>query len=502
MVQRSGGPRTPVNEQALRFCRRPPTMLIGEQWRAARDGRTTPVINPADGSVLATAPAAGAGDVDDAVDCARRAFDLGPWRKAAYAERSRILWRIADLIELHAEELAQLETLNNGKTLRASSAGDIPRAAEMFRYMAGWCTKIHGSTFPVGVPETVLAYSRREPVGVAGLIVPWNFPLSMASNKIAPALAAGCTVVLKPAEETPLTALRLGELALEAGLPPGVLNIVTGDGPGAGAAMAAHPGIDKISFTGSTEVGRRIMVAATGNLKRLTLELGGKSPTIILPDADLEAAIASASAAIFGNAGQVCVAGSRLFAHEAVYDEILDGVTRFATGLRVGDGMATDTDLGPLISARQRDRVMGYVKVGLDEGARVQTGGNIVAGPGFFVEPTVLGEVGDAMRVAQEEIFGPVLSMMRFETIDDLVARANSTQYGLSACVWTRDIAKAHMIAADLKAGTVWVNNYGISDPAVPFGGYKHSGWGRERGLAGVESFTEQKSVVVRIGQP
>jgi phenylacetaldehyde dehydrogenase len=463
-------------------------------------GEPLNIVNPSDGRVLTQAPSAGAAEVHAAVTAARRAFDQGPWPRMRPSERARLLWRLAELLEANGDELAMLETLNTGKPLRIAREMDLRVSAEALRYFSGWATKLHGETRDLSLPGEWLAYTRREAVGVAALIVPWNVPLAIAVNKVAPALAAGCTVVLKPAELTPLTALRLGELCLEAGIPPGVVNVVLGLGPQAGQALADHPLVDKLSFTGSTEVGRKLLAASAGNFKRLSLELGGKSPVFIFEDADLARAIPAAARGIFGNTGQVCAAGSRLFVHERVFDEVVEGIARAARALRVGPGLDPHSEIGPLISARQRDRVMSYIDSGVEEGARVLAGGKAIDREGYFVEPTVMVGTRADMRMVREEIFGPVLSTFRFgegDDLDALAARGNDTPYGLSAVVWTRDIARAHRMAHRLKSGNVRVNTAAAMDPAMPFGGYKQSGWGREGGREGVEAYTELKSIAI-----
>lgn len=463
-------------------------------------GESLDIVNPSDERVLATAPCATVAVVDQAVRAARQAFDRGPWQRLSPAERARLLLKLADLLEARADEFALLETLNTGKPLRIARDLDVRVSVESLRYGAGWATKLHGETRNLSLPGEWLAYTRREALGVAALIVPWNVPLAIAVNKLAAALAAGCTVVLKPAELTPLTAVRLGELCLEAGFPPGVVNVVLGLGYEAGQALVDHPLVDKVSFTGSTAVGRKILASAAGNFKRLSLELGGKSPVFIFDDADLARAVPAAARGIFGNTGQVCAAGSRLFVHERVFDQVTQGIAQIARSLRVAPGLEEGAEIGPLISARQRERVMGYIGSGLDEGATVLAGGDTVQGPGYFVQPTVMLGTRPDMHMVREEIFGPVLSTFRFGDGDDLehlAERGNDTPYGLSAVIWTRDIGRAHRLAHRIKAGSVRVNAAAAMDPAMPFGGYKQSGWGRENGREGVEAYTELKSVAI-----
>jgi len=490
---------TPLQMQdaVSQFLATPRKLLIDGRWVAASSGKTFDSIDPATGEVLARVAEGDKADIDAAVKAARRAFESGPWAKMSASERGRIIWRIADLLEQHTEEFAELETLDNGKPISVSRVADVPLAVDLFRYMAGWSTKIEGSTIPISGP--FFAYTRREPIGVVGQIIPWNFPLLMAAWKLGPALATGCTVVLKPAEQTPLSALRLGELALEAGLPPGVLNIVTGFGETAGAALAAHPDVDKIAFTGSTEVGKLIVQAAAGNLKKVTLELGGKSPNIVFDDADVNKATAGAANAIFFNHGQCCCAGSRLFIEDKIFDKVVAGVSESAKKIRVGPGMNPDTQMGPLVSDEQFRRVCGYMEAGLNEGAKAVVGGKKVGNRGYFVEPTVLVNTNPKMKVVQEEIFGPVVTAMPFKSIDEIAAEANNTTYGLAAGIWTKDIAKAHSLANKLRAGTVWINCYNVFDAAMPFGGYKQSGWGREMGKEALELYTETKAVCVKI---
>ncbi len=474
-------------------------MLIGGKWVDAVSGKTFETRNPATGEVLAHVAEADSADVDQAVKAARKAFESGPWPEMTPSERSRLLWKLSDLIEKHREELAQLETLDNGKPIFFSRIVDVPTAIDVFRYMAGWATKVEGTTIPISAPGKYLAYTLREPVGVAAQIIPWNFPLIMAAWKLAPALAVGCTCVLKPAEQTPLTALRLGELIQEAGFPDGVVNIVPGFGETAGAALAAHPGVDKIAFTGSTEVGKLIARAATGNLKKVSLELGGKSPNVIFADADLAAAIPGSTNAIFFNQGQICTAGSRLFVHKSIFDKVVDGVAQASKKFRVGPGIDASTNLGPLVSKEQLDRVCGYLESGAQEGATAIVGGKKIGDTGYFVEPTVLVDVKPQMKVVREEIFGPVVTAIPFSEPEEVMTFANDTIYGLASAIWTRDISKAHRLAAKLRAGTVWINCYNVFDPALPFGGYKQSGWGREMGSKAVELYTETKSVCAQI---
>ena len=480
------------------FTQRPRELLIGGRWRPALSGASFDVVDPANGQVFAHAAAGDAADIDAAVMAARAAFE-GPWGASMPAYRARLLLKLADLIEANSDELALLETLDNGMPLRMARMVAAFGAAESLRYHAGWATKIGGETINPSVPGEWHAYTLREPVGVVGQIVPWNFPLAMAVAKIAAALTVGCTVVLKPAEQTPLSTVRLGELIMEAGFPPGTVNIVTGYGETAGRALVAHAGVDKIAFTGSTPVGKEILRACAASLKRVTLELGGKSPVIIFPDADLGPATDVAARGIFMNTGQVCAAGSRLFVHEAVFDQVVEGVVARARALKLGPGIDASTDLGPVVSEEQRGRVTGYIRSGIEEGARVLTGGGAVAGPGYFVEPTVLAGTTAGMKVVREEIFGPVLCAMSFANADvDAIARmANDTEYGLAASIWTRDIAVAHRLARRIKAGSVRINTAGSVDAALPLGGFKQSGWGRENGREGTEIYTEIKSVTV-----
>jgi len=474
--------------------------LIGGEWLDAKSGKTFEVFNPADGQVIAHVAAGDKEDIALAVAAARKAFDNGPWTKMTPAQRAKLIWKLGDAIDANAEELALIETLDNGKPLKIARMADVAGSAEKLRYYAGWATKLTGSTLDTSLPGQFHAFTLREPVGVCGLIVPWNFPLLMAVSKIAPALAAGCTVILKPAEQTPLSALRLGELVQEVGFPEGVINIVTGFGETAGQAIVDHPGVDKISFTGSTEVGKLILKGATGNLKRVTLELGGKSPVVVFPDADMKNAIEGASRSIFFNTGQVCAAGSRLFAHQKVFDELVEGIAANAKKIKVGPGVNADTDMGPVVSLEQLEKVTAYMKAGEKAGATVKTGGGRIGNEGYFVAPTVLTGTTPDMSVRREEIFGPVLCAMSFsdEDLDKIAAEANDTDYGLAAQIFTRDLAVAHKMARKIKAGSIRING-GTLDNNVPFGGYKQSGWGRENGREGVETFTEIKAVTIAL---
>ena len=494
---------TQIDPRVLSFIEKPRKMLINNKWVDAVSGKTFPTYDPSTGEVLAQVAEGDRADIDLAVKAARKAFDNGPWRKLTPSERGRLIWKLGDLIDQHVEEFAFLESLDNGKPLTVARAADVPLAAELFRYMAGWATKLEGNTIPLSVPYTpnakYLSYTLREPVGVVGQIIPWNFPLLMAAWKLGPALAAGCTIVLKPAEQTPLSALRLGELIVEAGFPEGVVNIVPGYGETAGAALAAHNDVDKIAFTGSTEVGKLIVHAATGNLKRVSLELGGKSPNVIFKDADMDVAIPGAASGIFFNHGQCCCAGSRLYVEKDVFDQVVEGISASAKKIHVGSGLDPKTQMGPLVSEEQLNRVCGYLESGFSQGAKAAAGGHKTGDKGYFVEPTVLVDTTEDMKVVQEEIFGPVVVAMPFSSTEEIIPRANDNVYGLAAGIWTRDISKAHRMAESLQAGTVWINCYNIFDAALPFGGYKQSGWGREMGHEVLNNYTQTKAVCARI---
>ena len=494
-------PDVSLQPATLRFLNTTPKkLLIGGEWVESTRGETFATLNPATGEELAQVALAGPEDVDMAVQAARDAYEKGTWGKLSGEERGQLLWKVADLIEAHSDELAELETLDNGKPFRVARNGDVPFAVRHFRYYAGLAGKIEGATIPVSIPNQFV-YTRREPMGVVGLIIPWNFPLLMCSWKLAPALACGNTTLLKPAEETPLSALRLGELIQEAGFPPGVVNILTGPGMPTGAAIVAHTGVDKVAFTGSTEVGREIMKnAALSNLKRVSLELGGKSPNVIFADADLGKAIRGANWAIFSTAGQECVAGARLFIERPIYEQVIEGLAAEAQKIRVGNGFTPKIHIGPLISEKQLQRVMGFIASGRSGGAQLVTGGERLGGElgsGYFLSPTIFAHQDDSLPIVQEEIFGPVVAATAFDDWDELVQRANDTHYGLASGIWTQDISKAHRFAHALKAGTVWINGYGYFDAAAPFGGYKQSGFGREMGKDAIELYTQVKTVWV-----
>ena len=473
-------------------------LLINNRWVSSESGKTFATINPSTGEEICQVAEADAADVDKAVAAARAAFDQGPWKKMRASERGRMLHRLADLIEQNADELARLETLDNGKPLSIAKAVDVTKTIACYRYFAGWADKVQGKTIPID--GDFFCYTRHEPIGVIGQIIPWNYPLLMQAWKLAPALATGNTIVMKPAEQTPLSALRLGELILEAGFPEGVVNLLPGFGSTAGAAIARHMDVDKIAFTGSTEVGRLIMeAAAKSNLKRISLELGGKSPNIIFADTDLDDAVEGAHLGLFVNQGQSCCAGSRVFVEETIYDEFVEKSIARARKRRVGDPLDPRTDQGPQVSESQFDRIMGYIESGKREGATLACGGERVGDRGYFIQPTVFADVLDEMKIAREEIFGPVMSIIPFKDMDEVIARANRTTYGLAAGVWTRDIKKAHAVANSMRAGTVWVNCYHVLDTRAPFGGYKQSGMGRELGEYGLQQYTEVKTVTVKL---
>jgi len=481
------------------FLKKPLGMLMDGQYCDAKSGARIDVENPATGEVITSVPAAGADDVDRAVASARASFEKGSWRRMSPVQRERVLWKFSDLAEKNLPELVALEILDNGMPVSLVTRA-IERAIDGLRYYAGMCTKIYGQTTNIsGKRAEFHAFSQCEPVGVVGLIVPWNSPLSAALNKVAPALAAGCSAILKPAEQTPVTALRLGELALEAGVPPGVLNVVTGFGREAGAALANHPDVDKISFTGSTEVGKELVRNAAGNLKRLTLELGGKSPVFVFDDADMDIAIPRAAAAIFSNSGQICYAGSRLFVQKKSFEKVVDGISGIAQKMKTGDGFRKETELGPLISGRQLDRVLGYVQSGLDEGGSLVTGGKRVGSKGYFVEPTVFTSLGAESALLKEEIFGPVLAASSIDGFEDVAKVANATRYGLGAGIFTTNLSTAHRAANLIRAGNIWINFYGGADKSLPFGGYRESGWGREGSQDGIEAYLEKKAVYIRL---
>src|ERR1700733_15369711 len=486
------------NRAAASFLKSSPKkLLINGKWVAPKSGKTFETINPATEEVLTLVAEGDKADVDEAVKAARKALEEGKWSQIGPHQRAQFMFKIAELIDKHTDELAELETLDNGKGVAFSKAFDVPSAAETFRYYAGWCTKLYGETNPSD--PSMFNYTLREPVGVCGQIIPWNFPLMMAAWKLGPALACGNVVILKPAEQTPLTALRLGELILEAGLPEGVLNIITGFGPGAGSSIAEHPDIDKVAFTGSTEVGKLILKASAGNLKRVSLELGGKSPNIIFADANMEQAVPTSLFGFTMLSGQVCCAGTRVFVQQDFHDEFVDQLTKFAATTKAGNPLDPKTTVGPLVSKEQFDRVKGYLALGKEEGAKARVGGEAGTGKGYFVDPTVFTGVKNDMRIAREEIFGPVASVIPFKDENDAVFQGNDTTYGLAAAVWTNDVSRAHKVARALKAGTVWVNCYNNIDPISPFGGYKQSGIGRELGKHSIELYTQIKSVYVKL---
>jgi len=484
--------------QAFLARQQPAKLFINNEWVASESSTLIDVLDPATATQIAAIPDATNGDVDRAVAAAREAFE-GAWSQATPADRQRLLWKISDLIEANGPLFAELESIDNGKPKTFASIVDIGGTVEYFRYMSGWATKIEGSTFETslrGAPgQTFTSYSRREPVGVVGQIVPWNFPLAMAAWKIAPALAAGCTVVIKPAEQTPLTLLLLCDIIKEAGVPAGVVNVVTGYGATVGSALTTHPGIDKIAFTGSTNTGKIINKAATDSLKRVSLELGGKSPVIVLDDADIETVVGGCANAIFFNSGQVCTAGSRLFVQRKLFEQVVEGISGAAAGIPMGPGLDANTIIGPLVSERQQQRVMGYIEAGKAEGATIRVGGEAVDHPGYFVRPTVMTDVRPGMKVVDEEIFGPVLCAQVFDDLDEVAAMANNTDFGLAASIWSNNLKAVNTLVPRIQAGTVWVNTHNMIDPAMPFGGFKQSGIGREHGRVAIELYTENKSV-------
>lgn len=471
-------------------------MLINGKWQESQSGKRFSTINPVNEQVIAEVPEGNAADVDAAVKAARTAFESGPWHKMDARDRGRLMNKLADLMEANLPELAALETLDNGKPIRDAQAADVPLAIDCLRYYAGWADKLTGDTIPVR--GNYFCYTRREPLGVVGQIIPWNFPILMAAWKWGPALAAGCTIVMKPAEQTPLTCLRMAELAQEAGIPDGVINIVTGYGD-TGAAIVKHPGVDKIAFTGHYETAQKIMVDAAKTLKRLTFELGGKSPNVVFADADLDAAVAGAEFGLFFNQGQCCCAGSRLFVEQSVHDKFVEKIVARAKTRQLGDPFDTKTTQGPQVDSDQFNKILGYIDKGKSEGAQCLTGGNRFGTKGYYIEPTVFANVTDNMAIARDEIFGPVLSILPFKNADEIIERANSTYYGLAAAVWTRDVAKAHNFAANVKAGTVWINCYDVFDAAAPFGGFKMSGMGRECGEIALANYTELKTVTTSL---
>ena len=493
-----------LTSRSIEFlARKNHAMLIGGKWLPSSNGATLAVHNPADESVLGTVPAATEADVDAAVGAARQAFESPAWGRMRPDQRQRLLLRLADLVEEHAKTLAEIESLDNGKSVVIAEHVDVALVASYFRYMAGWATKIEGSTLDVSIPfapqNEFVGYTRKEPIGVVGAIVAWNFPLLLAAWKLGPALATGCTVVLKPAEQTPLSALYLGQLIQEAGFPDGVVNVVTGDGPSVGAPLTRHPGVNKLTFTGSTDVGKLIGKAAMYNMTRITLELGGKSPVIVLEDCDPAVAAAGAAQAIYFNQGQVCCAGSRLYVHKKNYDRVVADLAEHANALKIGHGLDPATQLGPLVSREQMDRVCSYIDIGRQQGAEVVAGGARAGSLGYFVQPTVLAKVDQKARVVQEEIFGPVVVAMPYDDLDEVAAMANDTPFGLGASIWSNDLSRVHRLIPKIKSGTVWVNCHNMLDPALPFGGYKQSGFGKEMGRAALDAYLEQKSVLMMI---
>jgi aldehyde dehydrogenase (NAD+) len=471
--------------------------FIGGKWQPAKSGKTFETINPANEEVIAEVAEGDAADVDLAVKAARQQFETGEWSKMDARDRGKLMNKLADLIEAEIDDLAALETLDNGKPIRDSRAADLPLTIDCLRYYAGWADKLHGQTIPIR--GNYFCYTRREPVGVVGQIIPWNFPMLMVAWKWGPALASGCTIVMKPAEQTPLTCLRMARLAQKAGFPDGVINVVPGYGPTAGGAIVKHPDVDKVAFTGSTEIGQLIMQGAAATMKRVTLELGGKSPNVVFADSDLDAAARGAHFGLYFNQGQCCCAGSRLFVEDKVHDKFVDKISAMNEKRRLGDPLDPATEQGPQVDKTQFDKIMGYIESGKKEGAKCVTGGERFGDRGYFIEPTLFTGVTDKMKIAEEEIFGPVMSILKFKDLDEIVQRANKTSYGLAAAVWTRDIAKAHYLAKKIKAGTVWVNCYDVFDAAAPFGGHKMSGMGRELGERGLDGYTEWKTVTVSL---
>lgn len=483
------------------FLEKEHKLLINGQWVVPTSGQKVPVHDPSSDEVVAHIARGDEADVDLAVAASREAFDHGPWATMAPQQREQLLWRLADLMDEHAEELGQIETVDNGMPEFVATNLNVKGAAGVLRYMAGWASKIYGKTTNIVAPfpdTEFTGYTLKEPVGVVGAIVPWNVPMMLTIWKLAPALAAGCTVVLKPAEETSLSALRLGELICEAGFPEGVVNIVTGKGSVVGDAIVSHPGVDKISFTGSTATGKHINKAATDSVKRVTLELGGKSPNIIFDDANLDEAIQGSAMAIFGNSGQICVSGSRLYVQRKVYDQVLNGISDIAKSLKLGPGLNPESQLGPLVTKQHHANVMNYINAGVNEGAELIVGGKALAEPGYYIEPTVLGNVKHSMKVVQEEIFGPVLVAAPFDDIDEVTALANGTKYGLAGYVWTQNLSRAHTMIRRIRSGKILVNNEGFPHPALPEGGFKESGFGKDLGYEAIESFLETKSVIMR----
>lgn len=481
-----------LSKRTLSFLKEPKQLFINGDFVDSVSGKTFEVYNPATGEVLANVSETEATDIDRAVVSAKKAFEEGPWSKMSSADRGHLMYKLSMLIEDNQQEIAEIDSLDNGKPIHEVLENDIPNAIGQFRYFSGWSTKLTGQTIPVS--ELSFNYTRREPVGVVGQIIPWNFPFMMAAWKIAPALATGCTVILKPAEQTPLSALYLAKLVAEAGFPEGVINIVPGYGETAGDALVQHPDVNKIAFTGSTGVGKSIMKKAADTMKRVTLELGGKSPNIILPDADLTKAAPGVFSGIMANQGEVCSAGSRVYIQKKAFDNVMADLMDYAKNVKQGSGLTPGTDMGPLVSKEQQDRVVNYINKGNSEGAKMLTGGGHTD-KGYFVEPTIFTDVDEQMSIAREEIFGPVVVAMPYEDLDEIIARANDTPYGLAAGLWTENLKNAHYVANRIKAGSVWVNCYNLTDPAIPFGGYKESGFGREMGSYALDNYTEVKSV-------